>query len=243
MTWGLADIKSAYEKGERQGASHMIVAWDSFDNLNYPIYVMPGEDPRDRMPKNGDSVDECYRYSLGWESQSKEGRARHFEYDASVVEEPKITSAAEVKITTRIVLKHGIMLPYTIPAHPSLNIEEKSGETFVSLADLESLEDTDSFSRQVTGFSSFGEHALIDAGWARKTSRGGMYATEAYLEREDGKSIFGEVIDRFETVWDAEKGDNRPLAIWRSMTEEEREFIAQLVRDIDYGKTVARGSE
>lgn len=80
MTWRIDAIKGAYERGEALGASHMIVAWDSFDCANYPIYVMPGENPQDRVPDNGDSVDECYRYELGWESQSKERRANHWEY-------------------------------------------------------------------------------------------------------------------------------------------------------------------
>lgn len=81
MTWYIEDIKLAYEAGALMGATHMIVAWDSFDGINYPIYVMPGEDPRDKAPDNGDRVDEVYKYSLGWESQSKERRARHWEKD------------------------------------------------------------------------------------------------------------------------------------------------------------------
>jgi hypothetical protein len=79
VTWQLDDIKAAYDRGEKEGATHMIVAWDSFDETNYPIYVMPGEDPHEKRPSNGDAVDECYRYSLGWESQSKEVRAYHWE--------------------------------------------------------------------------------------------------------------------------------------------------------------------
>ena len=81
MTWTLTDIKAAYDRGEAQGATHMLVAWDSFDGANYPIYVKPGEDPRERRPKNGDSVDECYKYSLGWDVQSKERRANHWDMD------------------------------------------------------------------------------------------------------------------------------------------------------------------
>ena len=82
-TWGRAEIKAAYDEGERQGASHMIVAWDSFAGDNYPIYVMPGEDPLKHAPKAGsmDRVDECYRYALGWPRQSAEFRALHWEWD------------------------------------------------------------------------------------------------------------------------------------------------------------------
>lgn len=79
MTWGLSDIKEAYDEGERLGATHMLVAWDSFDGENYPIYVMPGENPQEKRPSNGDSVDECYRYALGWDAQAGEFRAQHWE--------------------------------------------------------------------------------------------------------------------------------------------------------------------
>ena len=78
-TWTLADIRDAYLEGETRGATHLIVAYDSFSGDNYPIYVMPGEDPRKKRPTNGDKVDECYRYALGWDSQSKEHRALHWE--------------------------------------------------------------------------------------------------------------------------------------------------------------------
>lgn len=56
----------------------MIVAWDSFDG-DYPIYVMPGDSPLDKRPSNGDSVVECYKYELGWDTQSKEYRAQHWD--------------------------------------------------------------------------------------------------------------------------------------------------------------------
>lgn len=80
-TWTKGDIKIAYAEGARLGATHMLVAYDDFDQENYPIYVMPGQDPQDARPTNGDKVDECYRYVLGWEFQSQEKRAEHWEYD------------------------------------------------------------------------------------------------------------------------------------------------------------------
>jgi len=80
MAWDTAEIKRAYERGEKLNASHMIVAYDSFDYADYPIYVQPGENPRDHIPENGDRVMECYRYILGWEKQSKESRANHWEF-------------------------------------------------------------------------------------------------------------------------------------------------------------------
>lgn len=86
----LGDIKDMYDRGEAQGASHMIVAYDSFDGGDYPIYVMPGTDPKTKVPTNGDRVMECYRYSLGWESQAREYRAQHWEFDAPEVPTTKL---------------------------------------------------------------------------------------------------------------------------------------------------------
>lgn len=76
-TWGLSTIKGAYEQGERMNATHMLVTWDGWENE--AVYVFEGENPRDIAAKVGVSVDECYRYALGWESQSKERRAFHWE--------------------------------------------------------------------------------------------------------------------------------------------------------------------
>lgn len=81
MAWSLNDIKEAYDRGEAMGATHMIVALDSFDYENYPIYVMPGENPILMQPSNGDRVDECYKYSLGWEAQSGHKRVQNWTMD------------------------------------------------------------------------------------------------------------------------------------------------------------------
>ncbi len=94
MTWLLAEIKDAFDAGVEMGATHMIVAWDSFDGDNYPIYVMPGQNPQDRKPTNGDGVDECYRLDLGWTKQSAEQRANHWEWDEPR-EEPEPVLEAE----------------------------------------------------------------------------------------------------------------------------------------------------
>lgn len=96
----LEEIKAMYDEGERQGASHMLVAYDSFDGTDYPIYVKPGHDPKTYKPTNGDDVLECYRYSLGWEVQSKEHRANHWEtedVDPAPVPEPVVEVDARVE--------------------------------------------------------------------------------------------------------------------------------------------------
>lgn len=75
----LEEIKVWFDAGKEDNASHMIVATDSFDMEDYPIYVQHGDDPQDCTPKNGDSVMECYSYNLTWEEQAAENRAHHWE--------------------------------------------------------------------------------------------------------------------------------------------------------------------
>ncbi len=85
MTWGIWGIENAYRKGEELGATHMIVSHDRVGFENTATYVMPGEDPREawensEAKSNGYSaIDEVYAYHLGWEDQSKEHRAEHWE--------------------------------------------------------------------------------------------------------------------------------------------------------------------
>jgi hypothetical protein len=79
MAMSRDDIKAAYAYGEAIGATHMIIATDSFDYEDYPIYVQPGEKTREQVPTNGDKVQECYSFALGWESQAREWRAKHWD--------------------------------------------------------------------------------------------------------------------------------------------------------------------
>lgn len=80
MTAMLDDLKAMYERGNTGEYSHMIVLHNTVDFENYPVYVKHGHDPREVARNLKDSVDECYAYALGWESQSKERRANHWEY-------------------------------------------------------------------------------------------------------------------------------------------------------------------
>lgn len=41
------EIASWYDEGVSQGATHMAVFCDTFDNDDYPVYVRPGEDPHE----------------------------------------------------------------------------------------------------------------------------------------------------------------------------------------------------
>lgn len=83
MAAQLADLKRWFETAEEVKATHMIVVCDTYDWEDYPVYVNPGEDPRkiaeQYSGKNMQKVMECYKISLGWESQSKEFRANHWD--------------------------------------------------------------------------------------------------------------------------------------------------------------------
>jgi hypothetical protein len=59
----------------------MIVAYDSFDGENYPIYVMPGNDPTKFFPSNGDKTEEVYNLSKNFDDQAAVGRAMNTEWE------------------------------------------------------------------------------------------------------------------------------------------------------------------
>lgn len=79
-----SQIAGWFDRGVAQGATHMIVKWDSFEgpfDADYPVYVMPGQDPRVIDRENGDRTVECYNLRLNRESQLAEHRAFHWEMD------------------------------------------------------------------------------------------------------------------------------------------------------------------
>lgn len=80
MAASLSTIEDWFRNAEQAKASHMVVKMDIMDYEDYPVYIMPGEDPR-VVSDNGDRTMECYRISLGWELQSKEHRANHWEME------------------------------------------------------------------------------------------------------------------------------------------------------------------
>ena len=42
------EIDKWFDEGIAQGATHMLVVCDTYDHDDYPVYVMPGQDPRKR---------------------------------------------------------------------------------------------------------------------------------------------------------------------------------------------------
>jgi len=91
MTWSFDAIHSAYKRGDTGEFSHMIVSHTGVDFDQTATYVPKGQDPKQywensqAMRDGYGSIDEVYRYSLGWESQSKERRAFHWEMDEETV--------------------------------------------------------------------------------------------------------------------------------------------------------------
>jgi hypothetical protein len=78
------DITSWFDEGVKQGATHMIVACDTFDHDDYPVYVKPGEDVRkceDRILKSPmQRVMEVYKLDpTRRDTQLAEFRAFHYD--------------------------------------------------------------------------------------------------------------------------------------------------------------------
>lgn len=72
------DIQRWFKEGKKQNATHMIVACDTFDWEDYPVFVMPGQDVR-KMASKQEKVMEVYSLSKNMESQLDEPRAFHYD--------------------------------------------------------------------------------------------------------------------------------------------------------------------
>ncbi len=51
MAASTEDIERWKERAKKIGATHIISVWDTFDNDDYPVYVMPEEDLEERKKK------------------------------------------------------------------------------------------------------------------------------------------------------------------------------------------------
>ena len=82
-------IKGWLEEGRRQGATHVIVACDTFGHANYPIYVAPRENVQLAHARATEAsmqrVMEVYALHLDLDKQLDEPRAFHLE-DAGVLD-------------------------------------------------------------------------------------------------------------------------------------------------------------
>ncbi len=71
-----------FDDGIKQNATHMIVVCDTFDYVDFPVYVMPGEDARKRAQKEGNGemqrVTEVYDLRKDKAAQFAEERAFNY---------------------------------------------------------------------------------------------------------------------------------------------------------------------
>ena len=77
MTATVQDIRVWVNTGVNKGATHVIIALDTWAHDNYPIYVMPTDDVHDIVASYGgkeDRIDEVYNLSMDIESQLKSPR-------------------------------------------------------------------------------------------------------------------------------------------------------------------------
>jgi len=74
-------ISAWFDAGRREGYSHLIVACDTYNYEDYPVYCMTGEEARKRFSElngpNMQSVHEVYDLSESKDEQMQEHRALH----------------------------------------------------------------------------------------------------------------------------------------------------------------------
>jgi len=78
------EIRRAFRKGKRSGATHMLSVIDRFPwpQEDYITYVMPGEDVREKIEKyrkDMQDVIEVYNLSMDMESQISEKKPFHID--------------------------------------------------------------------------------------------------------------------------------------------------------------------
>ncbi len=79
MTATAATIQDWINEAKADGATHMLVVTDTWDYTNYPVNIMPGRNPKDYKPGEGERIEECYALHLDIEEQMRERRCRHYE--------------------------------------------------------------------------------------------------------------------------------------------------------------------
>jgi len=77
-----SDIRNWLKEAKAKGATHMIVACDTYDHEDYPVEVMPGQNVHEVFKQyngpNMQRVMEVYNLSLDIEKQLLEHRAFNF---------------------------------------------------------------------------------------------------------------------------------------------------------------------
>lgn len=82
-----ADLSAWFDTAKSEGATHLMVFCDTYESGSdccYPVFVMPGDSPRDRLDKsnpsfNADQLKECYSMALPKDDQMAERYAIHLD--------------------------------------------------------------------------------------------------------------------------------------------------------------------
>lgn len=75
-----AEISEWFDRGVRQGASHMLVMVDTFDYEDYPVYVTDVGEARQRYSSPGE-MQRCMEvYNLKLDKQAQLDQARVFNF-------------------------------------------------------------------------------------------------------------------------------------------------------------------
>lgn len=75
------DLSRWFDDGVKQGATHMIVVCDTFDYEDYPVYVKPGEQVREKEAKHNQEMQkvmEVYNLALPKEQQMRQRRCFNY---------------------------------------------------------------------------------------------------------------------------------------------------------------------
>lgn len=77
-----SDLREWFLHGVAKGATHMVIAVDTWDHEDYPVYVMPGENSRDIADKyDGKDMQRVMEvYDLAMDMEEQLGAHRAFNY-------------------------------------------------------------------------------------------------------------------------------------------------------------------
>ena len=77
-----SEIARWFKEGKKSGATHLIVACDSFDHEDYPVYVKPNEDVRIKESNIRRSsmqlVMEVYNLSMDMDTQLRQKKSFNY---------------------------------------------------------------------------------------------------------------------------------------------------------------------
>lgn len=75
-------LKMWFQRGVREGKTHMIVVCDTYDWVDFPVYVSPEEDVREVEAKYGgvnmQKIMEVYNLNLNMDAQMAQHRAFNY---------------------------------------------------------------------------------------------------------------------------------------------------------------------